>query len=232
MQACSGESSWALRMKFFFIALLFSSYSYSAGGDLSCGFIECDDFSANTYDLASLQSGLTTYMNNCYGCHSLKYSRYNRIAKDLKIPLEIYQENLIFDGSKPGELMKISLNEKDAIEWIGAKPPDLTLEARIRKPAWIYTYLRKYYPDSSRPYGVNNEVYQNVSMPNVLEDMQANLTVAEFDKVIYDLTNFLVYVSDPSANTRKRIGVYVLLFLLLFTSFAYLTYREFKKELK
>ena len=232
MQACSGESSWALRMKFFFIALLFSSYSYSAGGDLSCGFIECDDFSANTYDLASLQSGLTTYMNNCYGCHSLKYSRYNRIAKDLKIPLEIYQENLIFDGSKPGELMKISLNEKDAIEWIGAKPPDLTLEARIRKPAWIYTYLRKYYPDSSRPYGVNNEVYQNVSMPNVLEDMQANLSVAEFDKVIYDLTNFLVYVADPSANTRKRIGVYVLLFLLLFTSFAYLTYREFKKELK
>ena len=171
-------------------------------------------------------------MNNCYGCHSLKYSRYNRIAKDLKIPLEIYQENLIFDGSKPGELMNISLNEKDAIEWIGAKPPDLTLEARIRKPAWIYTYLRKYYPDSSRPYGVNNEVYQNVSMPNVLEDMQANLSTAEFDKVIYDLTNFLVYVADPSANTRKRIGVYVLLFLLLFTSFAYLTYREFKKELK
>jgi len=219
-------------MKSFLIVLLFSSFSYSAGGDLNCGSIECDDFSANTYDLASLQSGLTTYMNNCYGCHSLKYSRYNRIAKDLKIPLEIYQENLIFDGSKPGELMNISLNEKDAIEWIGAKPPDLTLEARIRKPEWIYTYLRKYYPDSSRPYGVNNEVYQNVSMPNVLEDMQANLSVAEFDKVIYDLTNFLVYVADPSANTRKRIGVYVLLFLLLFTSFAYLTYREFKKELK
>tara|TARA_E500000178_G_scaffold178442_1_gene177133 strand:- start:4 stop:663 length:660 start_codon:yes stop_codon:yes gene_type:complete len=219
-------------MKFFFIVLFFSSFSYGAGGDLSCGSIECDDFSANTSDLASLQSGLTTYMNNCYGCHSLKYSRYNRIAKDLKIPLEIYQENLIFDGSKPGELMNISLNEKDAIEWIGAKPPDLTLEARIRKPAWIYTYLRKYYPDSSRPYGVNNEVYQNVSMPNVLEDMQANLSAAEFDKVIYDLTNFLVYVADPSANTRKRIGVYVLLFLLLFTSFAYLTYREFKKELK
>ncbi len=219
-------------MKFFFIILFFSSLSYGAGGDLSCGSIECDKFSPKTTDTASLQSGLTTYMNNCYGCHSLKYSRYNRIAKDLKIPLEIYEENLIFDGSKPGELMKISLDEKDAIEWIGAKPPDLTLEARIRKPEWIYTYLRKYYPDDSRPYGVNNEVYQNVSMPNVLEDLQLSLTSAEFDKVIYDLTNFLVYVADPSANTRKRIGVYVLLFLLLFTSFAYLTYREFKKELK
>ena len=219
-------------MKFFFIVLLFSSFSFGAEGGLSCGSIECDKFSANTSDLASLQSGLTTYMNNCNGCHSLKYSRYNRVAKDLKIPIEIYQENLIFDGSKPGELMKISLNEKDAVEWIGAKPPDLTLEARIRKPEWIYTYLRTYYPDDSRPYGVNNKVYQNVSMPNVLEDMQINLSAAEFDKVIYDLTNFLVYVADPSANTRKRIGVYVLLFLLLFTSFAYLTYREFKKELK
>ena len=88
-------------MKFFFIVLLFSSFSFGAGGGLSCGSIECDKFSANTSDLASLQSGLTTYMNNCYGCHSLKYSRYNRVAKDLKIPIEIYQENLIFDGSKP-----------------------------------------------------------------------------------------------------------------------------------
>ena len=219
-------------MKLLFLVLFFSSLSFSAEGDFNCGTIECDSFSADTTDLASLQSGLTTDMNNCYGCHSLKYSRYNRVAKDLKIPLEIYQENLIFDGSKPGELMNISLNEKDAIEWIGAKPPDLTLEARIRKPEWIYTYLRTYYPDSSRPYGVNNKVYQNVSMPNVLEDLQLNLSSAEFDKVIYDLTNFLVYVADPSANERKRMGVYVLLFLLLFTSFAFLTYREFKKELK
>ena len=128
--------------------------------------------------------------------------------------------------------MHISLKESKAIELLGAKPPDLTLEARLRSPEWVYTYLDTFYEDSTRPYGVNNEVYQNVSMRNVLEDMQANLTAAEFDKVIYDLTNFLVYVSDPSANTRKRIGVYVLLFLLLFTSFAYLTYREFKKELK
>ena len=109
--------------------------------------------------------------------------------------------------------MNISLNEKDAIEWIGAKPPDLTLEARIRKPAWIYTYLRKYYPDSSRPYGVNNEVYSNVSMPHVLEDLQSSLTENDFDELIYNLTNFMVYVSDPSANERKRIGGYVLLFL-------------------
>ena len=104
MQTCSGESSWALKMRLLFIILFFSSFSFSAEGDFNCGTIECDNFSADTTDLASLQSGLTTYMNNCYGCHSLKYSRYNRVAKDLKIPIEIYQENLIFDGSKPGRI--------------------------------------------------------------------------------------------------------------------------------
>ena len=220
-------------MKYFlFIFLFISSISFSASGELSCGSIECDDFIADTSNLASLQDGLTTYMNYCYGCHSLQYSRYNRIAKDLKIPLELYEQHLIFDGSKPGELMKISMKTKDAVNWIGANPPDLTLEARIRKPSWIYTYLRKFYPDESRPYGVNNEVYSNVSMPHVLEDLQSSLTENDFDELIYNLTNFMVYVSDPSANERKRIGVYVLLFLLLFTSFAYLTYREFKKDLK
>lgn len=217
---------------FLFLIVLIPSFAFTAADELSCGSIECDEFSADTTNLSSLQDGLTTYMNYCYGCHSLKYSRYNRIAKDLNIPIDMYQENLIFDGSKPGQLMNISMNSKDAVEWIGAKPPDLTLEARIRKPSWIYTYLRKFYPDGSRPYGVNNEVYYNVSMPHVLEDLQANLSESQYDEMIYNLTNFMVYVSDPSANERKRIGVYVLLFLLLFTSFAYLTYREFKKDLK
>ena len=120
--------------------------------------MECDYFEADVSDKASLQRGLSTYMNYCYGCHSLKYSRYKRVAEDLLIPLEMYENNLIFDGSKIGELMEISLTKEDAINWLGAYPPDLTLEARLRRPDWIYTYLRNYYPDSSRPYGVNNRV--------------------------------------------------------------------------
>ena len=95
-----------------------------------------------------------------------------RIAEDLEIPIELYVSNLIYDDSKPGELMQISLNKEDAVNWLGAVPPDLTLEARVRKPEWIYTYLKSFYSDSSRPYGVNNLVYKNVSMPHVLEDLQ------------------------------------------------------------
>ena len=220
-----------MKIVFYALIIFLSSFLFTAG-EYRCGSIECDSFESNVSDKASLQRGLSTYMNYCYGCHSLKYSRYKRVAEDLEIPLELYENNLIYDGSKIGELMEISLTKNDAIEWLGAYPPDLTLEARLRRPDWIYTYLRNYYPDASRPYGVNNRVYQNVNMPHVLEDIQNNLSQVEYDQVIFDLTNFMTYVADPSAEQRKRIGTYVLLFLIIFTAFAYLTYREFKKDLK
>ena len=220
-----------MKIVFYTLIIFLPSFLFSAG-EYRCGSIECDSFQSNVSDKASLQRGLSSYMNYCYGCHSLKYSRYKRVAEDLEIPLEMYENNLIYDGSKIGELMKISLTKNDAIEWLGAYPPDLTLEARLRRPDWIYTYLRNYYPDASRPYGVNNRVYQNVNMPHVLEDIQNNLSQVEYDQVIFDLTNFMTYVADPSAEQRKRIGTYVLLFLIIFTAFAYLTYREFKKDLK
>ena len=216
MQNCSRTSRRScLKILLFFISLISSSLLFSAG-EYRCGSIECDAFQADVSDKASLQRGLSTYMNYCYGCHSLKYSRYKRVAEDLLIPLDIYENNLIFDGSKIGELMEISLTKKDAIDWLGAYPPDLTLEARLRRPDWIYTYLRNYYPDSTRPYGVNNKVYQNVNMPHVLEDLETNLSKSEYDQVIYDLTNFMTYVADPSAEQRKRIGTYVLLFFLCY----------------
>ena len=219
-------------MKLLPFLFLFIPFNFFGADELSCGTIECENFKVNIYNNAELQNGLSTYMNYCYGCHSLKYSRYKRIAEDLEIPIELYISNLIYDDSKPGELMQISLNKQDAVNWLGAVPPDLTLEARVRKPEWIYTYLKSFYSDSSRPYGVNNLVYKNVSMPHVLEDLQYSMSENDFNKTMADLTNFLVYVSDPSARERQQLGVYVLLFLLLFTAFAFLLYREYKKELK
>ena len=215
-----------------FLAFAFFSGLSSSAGEYKCGSIECYEFSPDTKDKESLQRGLSAYMNYCYGCHSLKYSRYKRVAEDLSIPIDIYEQNLIFDDSKIGDLMHISLQESKAIELLGAKPPDLTLEARLRSPEWVYTYLGTFYEDSSRPYGVNNKVYVNVSMPHVLEDIQSDLSEEEYDRYIADITNFLTYVSDPSAEARKQLGIYVILFLLIFTAFAYLVYREFKKDLK
>ena len=132
-------------MKLLPFLFLFIPFNFFGADELSCGTIECENFKVNIYNNAELQNGLSTYMNYCYGCHSLKYSRYKRIAEDLEIPIELYISNLIYDDSKPGELMQISLNKEDAVNWLGAVPPDLTLEARVRKPEWIYTYLKSFY---------------------------------------------------------------------------------------
>jgi ubiquinol-cytochrome c reductase cytochrome b subunit len=141
--------------------------------------------------------------------------------------------------------------------WFGATPPDLTLVARSRQPDWLYTYLRAFYEDESRPYGVNNRVYPNVGMPHVLMELQglaacaddAGLPVVkasqcktvsmasagamsaeQFDSAIYDLVNFLAYTAEPFKADRQRIGTYVLLFLVVFFIFAWLLNREYWKD--
>lgn len=120
----------------------------------------------------SLQRGVTLFTNYCMGCHSMEYARYKRVSDDLEIPAELYEENLIFTGAKIGELMKNSMNKEMAADWFGAPPPDLTLEARLRGESWVYSYLRGFYKDDSRPLGVNNVVFPNVGMPHVLVGLQ------------------------------------------------------------
>ena len=139
----------------------------------NCGSMPCDDISVDPHNKASMQNGAKLYMNYCMGCHSLKYSRYNRVATDLGIPEDLYMDNLVFDPeAKPGSLMDNAMNERDAKVWFGAAPPDLTLISRARQPEWLYTYLRTFYKDPSRPYGVNNKVFKDVGMPHVLLELQ------------------------------------------------------------
>lgn len=137
-----------------------------------CGTMECDEVNIDLNDKASLQSGAATYMNYCMGCHSLKYSRYERVATDLGIPVELALENFIFDDTKVGALMENAMPAKSAKRWFGAAPPDLSLISRARQPEWLYTYLRNFYVDPSRPYGVNNRVFKDVGMPHVMLELQ------------------------------------------------------------
>ena len=107
------------------------------------------------------------------GCHSLQYSRYNRVARDLDVPEDLYKANLLFDPEiKIGSLMDNAMDKANAKVWFGATPPDLTLISRARQPEWLYTYLRTFYEDKSRPYGVNNKVFPDVGMPHVLMELQ------------------------------------------------------------
>jgi ubiquinol-cytochrome c reductase cytochrome b subunit len=189
-------------------------------------------------------------MNYCLGCHSLQYSRYNRVGTDLGIPEDLLKEHLMFDpGQKAGAHIDSSMNERTAKAWFGAPPPDLTLASRARQPEWLYTYLRTFYRDDSRPYGVNNKVFKDVGMPHVLLELQGMqtcapgpvkahnggvkrdpLTAEEFDSAMYDLVNFLAYSADPVVVDRERIGTYVLLFITLFFVFACLLNREYWKD--
>jgi ubiquinol-cytochrome c reductase cytochrome b subunit len=203
----------------------------------------------------SLQNGFKLYVNYCIGCHSLQYQRYERTADDLGIPHEVALENLIFTGQKIGELMTSSMDPDKAKAWFGGPPPDLTLVTRVRSPEWVFNYLKTFYLDDSRPFGVNNGVFANVGMPNVLMHLQGvqeldcapdteactNLAIREgsgilsteeFDDVVYDLANFLYYVGEPSRLERQRLGVFVLLFLVVLFVVTNLLAREYRKEVR
>ncbi len=240
-----------------------------AESQFNCGSIPCDDFSADPTDKPSLQRGVALYANYCMGCHSLQYSRYNRVARDLGVPEDLYKANLLFDPEiKIGSLMDNAMDKTNAKVWFGATPPDLTLISRARQPEWLYTYLRTFYEDKSRPYGVNNRVFPDVGMPHVLMELQGMPTCAvepgagsdgadsltegaamkgscgrleiaaagvmapvEFDAAIYDLVNFLAYTAEPMKTQRQRMGMYVLLFLMIFFVFAWLLSREYWKDI-
>lgn len=139
----------------------------------SCGaYGDCDDFQVDRSDLASLQRGAAFYANYCSGCHSLSYSRHLRVQTDLNIPEEVYERNLLPSDRRIGDHIVSAMSEADGALWFGASPPDLTMVTDVRSPDWIYTYLRSFYVDETRPWGVNNLVFSQVSMPHVLANLQ------------------------------------------------------------
>ncbi len=163
-------------MKKLFAALVFAvlpAFAFAASGHGP----ELDSVDIDLTDKAAMQDGARTFANYCMGCHSAKFQRYERVADDLGIPHELMLSNLVFTGAKIGDLMKNSMSPVDAKKWFGAAPPDLTLVARVRGNDWLYSYLRAFYEDPTRPWGVNNKVFPNVGMPNVLVGLQGRQVV-------------------------------------------------------
>jgi len=221
-------------------------------------------------DVASLQRGAQVYANYCLGCHGASYMRYNRL-KDIGLTDQQVRDNLIFTGAKVGDLMLTAMPGKDAKEWFGAAPPDLTVIARSRASHagsgadWLYSYLRGFYRDASRPTGWNNTVFPNVGMPHMLYQLQGeqvlkteellqprgsgkkeealrievqrlvldkpgSMTPIEYNRLVADLVNFLVYMSEPVRQYRQQVGIYVLIFLGLMFGLAYALKKEFWKD--
>ena len=226
----------------FFSVTAFMSFTAVASGPS----IHLDKANNDLSDKESLKKGFKTYINYCLGCHQLQYQRYNRTFDDLGIDKADGVANYMYTGEKVGDHILNAMPEKEAAKWFGSAPPDLTLEARLRSPDWIYTYLRSFYIDESRPFGVNNTVFKDVGMPHVLQDLQGvstkdehgnlspamggSLTAEEYDVVVRDLTNFLEYVGEPNKLERKALGYWVLGFLFFFFIISYFLKKEYWKD--
>lgn len=231
-----------------------------SGWAMASGDVHLDKASVDLNDKSSLQRGAKYFVNYCLSCHSAKYMRYSRLARDLEIPEEMVISNLMFSGEKIFDGMIVSMRDSDAKRWFGTPPPDLSLIARSRGVDWLYTYLRGFYTDESRPFGTNNTVFKDVGMPNVLWELQGvqkavfkkevnadgipiekfdhfeqtkegSLTFKEFDQVVNDLVAFLEYVGEPGKLERQSLGWKVILFLLFFLVFAYALKKEFWKDI-
>lgn len=216
------------------------------------------------HDKASLQNGAKLFINYCLNCHGASYLRYSRL-QEIGLTDEQIEGNLLFTADKVGDLMRVAMPRKEATEWFGAAPPDLTLIARSRSSEfgsgadWLYTYLRQFYRDDSRPTGWNNVVFENVGMPHALWELQgeqvahfverddghgakvkhlARLEIVkpglmpkeEYDEAIADLVSFMAWMGEPAQQQRKQIGWWVLAVLAVLIVLTYLLKRAFWKD--
>jgi ubiquinol-cytochrome c reductase cytochrome c1 subunit len=241
----------------FLYTILFSSLVLA-----SDGHIKLDKANVNVKDYASLQRGAKIYMNTCATCHSLKYVRYKEMAKQIEMVdssgdllIDVVKDGLMHSGGKITDNILSAITKDDGEQWFGKSPPDLSLVARCRGVDWIYTYLRTFYKDDSKLWGVNNITYPDVAMPHVLLNYQGlkgisnsnthesnhinlklirqgSLNEKEYDLMVLDLVNFLSYVGEPHQVERKRIGIFVLIFLSILLVLVYLLKREYWKDVK
>lgn len=228
----------------------------AAGSAQAAGDAALQPANNDVGNIASLQRGARNFVNYCMGCHSAQYVRYNRLAEDLGVSEDQVIENLMFAADKPTETMTIAMPPSDAERWFGVAPPDLSLIARSRGTDYVYSFLRSFYTEAGRPTGVNNTVLANTAMPHVLWELQGEqqlieeedeaghkvqrfelvkpgaLSPEEYDQFVRDTVNFLDYVGEPMQLQRTRLGIWVILFLLVFGLFSYLLKEEIWKDVK
>lgn len=255
-------------MKKFLLSLLLA-LGFAGGASAAEGGIPWDKFPYQKMsDMASLQRGAKLFVNYCLNCHSASFVRYNRL-RDLGLTDDQIKQNLLFSTDKIGEVMKTSLDPKQAKEWFGGMPPDLSVIARSRSghggtgADYLYTYLRTYYRDETKPTGWNNLAFPNVGMPHALWELQGQrvakfedvkdahdpsktvhrfvgfeqispgtMSPREYDEAIADLVAYLNWMAEPAAAQRVRLGVWVLMFLAIFTVIAWRLNAAYWKDVK
>jgi len=247
------------------ILTLIAALGIVTGAHAAEGGIPWDKAPNRTTDLAALQNGAKLFVNYCLSCHSAAFMRFNRLT-DLGISEQQIKDNLLFTTDKIGETMRVNMDPRQAKEWFGTVPPDLTLVARSRAghggtgADYLYTYLRTFYRDDTKATGWNNLAFPTVAMPHVMWELQGErrpvfdkveahghetevfkgweqlspgtMTPLQFDQNVGDLVSFLQWMAEPAQNTRIRVGVWVLLFLVMAVVFTWRLNASYWKDVK
>lgn len=230
----------------------------ASGAVLAAGGGDLEHAETNVHDRAALQRGAAMFTEYCLGCHTAEYQRYKRLAEDLDLSESQVEQYLVPEGDEIGDYMLNAMDAEQAEEWFGIAPPDLTLTARSRGSDWVYSYLKSFYLTED---GWNNLVLDNTSMPHVLWELQGTqrpiietenngdgaarsrvvdleldepgrMSPEEYDQAVLDLVSFMEYMAEPAILKRERVGIWVILFLGLFTLLSFLLYKEFWKDVK
>jgi ubiquinol-cytochrome c reductase cytochrome c1 subunit len=248
------------------LATLLMALGLAMTAQANTGGIAWDKAPSKTNDLAALQNGAKVFVNYCLNCHSASYMRYNRLT-DIGLTEQQIKDNLLFTTDKVGDTMQAAIDPKQAKQWFGGNPPDLTVISRSRSAQgqgtgadYIYTYLRTFYVDDTKPTGWNNLAFPNIGMPHALWQLQGKrapiyetvqehghevqifkgweqltpgtLSPEQYDQTVGDLVNYMQWMAEPAANTRVRLGVWVMLFLVILSLFTWRMNAAFWKDVK
>jgi ubiquinol-cytochrome c reductase cytochrome c1 subunit len=230
-----------------------ASPTFAAGGG-----VELQKADIDPGQIPSLQRGARNFINYCSGCHSAQYVRFNTIGKYLELSEEQLVDNLMFNAENTFETIQASMPAQDAERWYGVAPPDMSLMARSKGADYIYTFLKSFYLQEDSPTGVDNMAMPATSMPHVLWELQGYqnavfsehtedgvtsthfegfeqattgaLAADDYDEFVRDTVNFLAYMAEPIRAERRKIGTWVIMYLLVFLIIAYMLKKQIWKD--
>jgi len=227
------------------LALALAAFLVAPQALAAGGAIHLEPANLEQDNAASLRRGARNFMNYCSGCHSAKYVRFNTIGKALGLSDEQLIDNLMFNAEKTFETIQTAMPAADAAVWYGKAPPDLSLMARAKGADYVYNFLKGFYIAEGSPTGVDNTILPGTSMPHVLWELQGyqaavfethenkdgsvtkafadfeqlsagSMDAEDYDDFVRDTVNFLAYIAEPIRSDRRKLGVWVLMFLIFF----------------